>query len=318
MTGATETERTSGNLLTTATVIAVAAIFGLTYSLTAALIALDLAARGLSETFIGGNAAMHAVGVLGMAPLLPGLAVRYGPRRLILIALAASGILLLLIPLMPAVWLWFPLRLLLGAAADVLFVLSETWVNELTDERARGRTMAIYAAALSMGFASGPLILSAVGVTPWAYVAGAAIAFAAIVPAASRWVKPPARLEKATARPLQYFRLAPLAIAVTALNASGGRERGQAAVLFLPLYAAGLGWTEQQGMFLISMLLVGAIFLQPPLGLLADRMDRRRLMLASACSQRSGRCFGRSCSRLPGSPTPSCSYGAACSSDSIP
>ena len=49
--------------LSTAAVIATASIFGLTYSLTAPLIALQLAQRGYGEFYIRLNAAMHAVGV---------------------------------------------------------------------------------------------------------------------------------------------------------------------------------------------------------------------------------------------------------------
>jgi hypothetical protein len=66
--------------ISTAAVIATASIFGLTYSLTAPLIALQLAQRGYGEFYIGLNAAMHAVGVLLIAPVLPGLAVRFGAR----------------------------------------------------------------------------------------------------------------------------------------------------------------------------------------------------------------------------------------------
>ena len=51
--------------------IATAAVFGLTYSLSAALIALDLAERGAPRSLIGINAAMHALGVLAIAPVLP-------------------------------------------------------------------------------------------------------------------------------------------------------------------------------------------------------------------------------------------------------
>jgi MFS family permease len=40
-----------------------------------------------------------------------------------------------------------------------------------------------------------------------------------------------------------------------------------------------LGWSEQQGVQLVSALMVGAIILQLPIGWLADRMDRRRFIL---------------------------------------
>jgi hypothetical protein len=48
-------------MFSTAAVIAAATIFGLTYSLSAELIALDLDARGYSETSIGFNAASSCV-----------------------------------------------------------------------------------------------------------------------------------------------------------------------------------------------------------------------------------------------------------------
>ena len=85
-----------GTAAAQATVILTATIFGLTYGLSAPLIALNLAADGFDETAIGLNAAMHALGVLLIAPLLPRLAFRLGPRRLALCALMASAALLAL------------------------------------------------------------------------------------------------------------------------------------------------------------------------------------------------------------------------------
>ena len=85
--------------------IVAATIFGLTYGLSAPLIAVDLAERGATEWLIGLNAAMHAVGVLIIAPFLPSLAVRFGPRVLLVGAPALSAIVLAAFPYMPAVWL---------------------------------------------------------------------------------------------------------------------------------------------------------------------------------------------------------------------
>ncbi|TIT47309.1 MAG: MFS transporter, partial [Mesorhizobium sp.] len=54
----------SGLVRTSAVVILTAAIFGLTYGLSAPLIALELAEAGYSESLIGANSAMYAIGVL--------------------------------------------------------------------------------------------------------------------------------------------------------------------------------------------------------------------------------------------------------------
>ena len=60
-------------LLSTAAVIVAATIFGLSYSLSAPLIAMSLGASGHSGSYIGLNAAMHALGVLLIAPVMPTL-----------------------------------------------------------------------------------------------------------------------------------------------------------------------------------------------------------------------------------------------------
>ena len=271
-------------IVSSASVILAATIFGLTYGLTAPLIAVDLAARGATELLIGLNAAMHAVGVLIIAPVLPRLAVRYGPRGLIVGALALSAVVLAAFPYMPAIWLWFPLRLLLGVAAEVLFVLTETWTNDLSLEGTRGRTMAIYTAALSLGFAGGPAILAVFGTGSSSYMIGAVIAALAIIPLVNPWMQRPAAMAPATSKPWQYVRIAPIAIATTLLNAAVET----AGLSFIALYATGLGWSEPEAMQLVSTLLVGAIVLQLPIGWLADRVNPRRLALVLAFASAAG------------------------------
>jgi MFS family permease len=164
----------------------------------------------------------------------------------------------------------------LGAASEALFTLSETWVAQLSEERARARSMATYVAALSVGFALGPLILSAVGTagaTP--YLIGAGLALAAALLIASPRVVAPAFPKERPGNLLCFLRLAPVAIAAEGLNA--GIET--AGLSFLPLYAIAQGWTEEGGTRLISCLMFGAILLQLPIGWLGDRTDRLRLAI---------------------------------------
>ncbi|HEX6996587.1 MAG TPA: MFS transporter [Gammaproteobacteria bacterium] len=260
-------------------VIAAACIFGLTYGLSAPLIAQALAARGVGETLIGLNAALYAVGVLAVARWLPGFAERAGLRTgmalaLLVVALVLPGFAL------AALWLWFPLRFLLGAGSEGVFVLSEAWVNQLSGERSRATTIAVYTAALSLGFALGPLTLSAVGAHDvTAYWIGGACALVALllilapglqVPAFDR-AGAPAKLES-------VVRVAPVALAAAALN--GALET--AGLTFMPIYAMRLGWTAAGANALIATLMIGAIALQLPIGWLGDRYDRTRLVVALA------------------------------------
>jgi MFS family permease len=265
-------------LFSVSAVIAVATIFGLTYSLSAPLIALDLSARGYSETFIGINAAMHALGVLAIAPFMPRLTASLGARQLTLWALLLSAAALALFPFVSAIAWWFPLRFALGIGAEALFVMTETWTNELSTAATRGRTMAVYTAALSFGMVCGPSVLSWIGTGHAAYFIGAAIAACTCMFVALPWVVTPARFEATSSNPLRYMRMAPVAMATTALNSA----IETAGLSFIALYAGAQGWSEKGAMRLISTLMLGAIVLQIPIGYAADRFNRRRLALTLA------------------------------------
>ncbi|WP_235907712.1 MFS transporter [Siccirubricoccus phaeus] len=271
-----EGQPTRSNLPAVASLIATGTIFGLTYGLSAPLLALAMTRMSLGESIIGANAAMHAVGVLLIAPLLPRLAYRVGPKLPITAALLAAAAILALFPIMPAVWLWFPLRLALGAASETMFVMSETWLNQLSDESRRTRTIATYTAALSLGFALGPLILAVVGtegLVPFLVAGG--IALLALLSVAMPWVRAPVFARPSHPNPLRYLALAPVALAATLVNAA----LETAGMSFLPLYAMRVGWDEQTATLLLSVLLLGAIVMQLPIGWLGDRMDRRRLVI---------------------------------------
>jgi len=266
-------------ILTRFAIIAVAMVFGMTYSLTAALIALDLDERHFSEAVIGANAAMHAVGVLAMAFFLPRIAAFLGLKKTIVGALLMAGALLVLFPLLPYLWLWFVLRVLLGAASETLFVLSETWLNAVSSDATRARMMAAYTAALSVGFALGPLILSFVGSVGFlAYGLGAGLAIGAafflMLPmiTAVRFAAPH------HSNPLRYMRLAPVAMAATALNAAVETS----GLTFLSLYAMSVGWAEADATQLMTAMMFGAILLQLPVGWIGDRVNRHKLIIVLA------------------------------------
>jgi MFS family permease len=266
-------------------VIVTAMMFGLSYSLSASLIALDLSGRGLSESFIGANAALHAAGVLAMAMLLPRLVARIGARALILLALLMAAATLAAFPLLPWLWLWFPLRFVLGAASEVLFVLSETWTNSLSTEETRARWMAGYTAALSLGFALGPSILSLSGTGgALPYLIGSAIALVAMLFVVSPQLIAPGFDEEAAGSPLRFMRLAPLAMGATVLNAA----IETAGLSFLALYAMRLGWPQEEAARLVTCMMVGAILLQLPIGWLGDKVNRLKLAAALAALAAAG------------------------------
>lgn len=249
-------------------------IFGLTYGLSAPLIALKLSAAGYSETLIGINAAMHAAGVLIIAPALPALCRRFSPQVLLITSLLVSTLLLIMFPLLP-IASSFLLRLLLGMASEVILVVTETWLNQQCVESNRAKMLATYTAMLSAGFALGPFILTLQGSGDGAFITGAALsAIAALALVGSGTLHFSAQ-HGGSRTFVRWIRLLPLALSATILNAA----LEAAGMNLLALYAINLGWSEAQATSLITILLVGAILLQLPIGWLADRMDRHHLIV---------------------------------------
>lgn len=264
---------------TTAIVILVAATFGLTYGLCAPLIALEMAEAGYSETMIGANGAMYALGVLAAAPALPRLMRKLGYTRLAKAALLAAAGLFTAFAAIPLIWLWFPLRAGLGAASEALFVVSEAWLNRMVREATRGRTIAIYVTALSSGIALGPAILTFAGRSQsLAFLIGACLALmACLVLILGRPREAPPEHSEAR-NPFSYITIVPIAVASAALNAA----LESAGLSFLPLYALSMGWPEQSATMLLTVLLLGAIICQVPIGWLGDRISRQRLVVGLA------------------------------------
>ena len=271
-----------------ARIVAAAAVFGLAYGLSAPLIAQALDRRGLGETLIGLNAAMYALGVLAVATSLPRFATRLGLRPVITLALLAVAVLLPGFPLAPWLWLWFPLRFALGIASESMFVTSETWVNASSDDASRGTVVALYTAALSLGFALGPVILGAVGAEGMLpYAIGAACALAAFAIVALPGVEaPPVAREAPHGSLWSIGRLVPLALAATALNSA----LETAGLTFMPIYAMRLGWDATSANLLIAVLMIGAIVLQLPIGWLGTRYERRSVVLLLAVIATAGAC----------------------------
>jgi MFS family permease len=207
------------------------------------------------------------------------LVARLGPRRLILLSLAASACVLVVFGLIPNIWLWFPLRLLLGMAAEALFVVSETWINALSTENTRARAMAAYTAALALGLALGPLILSLVGAEgTLPFMIGAVISLAAATLVIAPAVRAPPFEKPSSGNPLRFLRIAPVAIGAITLNAAVET----AGLSFLALYAIGLGWQAEDAARLMFVMMFGAIILQLPIGWLGDMVDRGKLIIGCA------------------------------------
>lgn len=253
---------------------------GIGLSLGLPLLALVLESRGVSATAIGINTAMAGVASIVAVPFVTPLARRVGTARLLWLLIAVAAVGFVGFYLVDALWAWFPLRFIFHGAITAIFVLSEFWISSCAPNDKRGYVLGVYATALSVGFAIGPLILSLVGwqgMTPFA-VGFAIFAFSAVPVVLARSASP--RIERKPAEPFARFLIA-VPIATFAVFAFGAVESG-AILPLLPVYGLRLGLSSETATLLVTATVLGNVAFQIPLGLMSDRMDRRLLLLACA------------------------------------
>lgn len=245
------------------------------------LLALELDRQGVSPFLNGLSATAAAVGGLLVTPFLPKLIQTLGTRRLLLMALWLSISCLMACYALPNVWFWFPIRFLNGAALVILFVLSETLINQLAVEATRGRLIGLYATVLSIGFAIGPAILVAVGgVGLLPYLIIAMLMGLASIPI---WFAGPAMSHFSSHDSPSHGVIAFIRIVPTVTLAAftfGALEQGT--LTLMPIYGIRVGLSEQTAALVLSAFAAGNIVSQIPLGFLADRFDRRLLLIICA------------------------------------
>jgi MFS family permease len=262
-----------------AAVIACISVFGLTVGLSAPLLSFMLEARGVDSTLIGLNAAMTAVGILVSSPFVPVLARKLGISRLMLLSMAATATTFVLLKAWPNLWVWFPLRVLLGASINILYVLSEAWIVQVASKENRGRIVGLYATVMAAGFGLGPLVIPLTGTDGWApfLIAVALIALATLpILKVSRFA--PA-VKDGTAN--SVLRFAPRAPVLLACVAVFGLIDGVSFSL-LPVFGLRYGFDEAAAAFMLAILVFGSVVLQIPIGWLSDKFNQHGTLLLCA------------------------------------
>ena len=258
-------------------VIASMVVVNLVYGLTLPLLSLVLDAQGISKTVIGLSIVAQACAGVVLAPFAPRLIMHVGPGRAMQLATLLAATTLLAMGLFQDVYLWFPLRFLLGASAAMLWSASEAVINDLVDDNWRGRIIGIYGSAGAAGFAMGPLVLVATGsegLTP--FVVTAFIIIIASLPLF--WLPARGSEDEEKSRPSlrRIFRLVPH-IMILNLTYAAAIE---AFIAFFPLFGIHIGLGEARSLSLLTVFGLGGVVLQLPLGWLADHVHRQRLLLS--------------------------------------
>jgi MFS family permease len=258
-------------------IITAMAVVNLVYGITFPLLALVLDAQGVSKTLIGLSTIVQASAVIVIAPWTPGLLRRFAPSRVMQVVAVLLAALFILAGWFPNVWFWFPLRFIIGALTALLWISSEALINELAEERWRGRIIGFYASVGAAGFALGPLMLmltGSVGMMPF-YATSAMILLAGIPLFAVTHGRVGQKNEKRTGL-WKVFLLAPTIMLANVVYAAST----ESLLTFFPLFGMSLGLSQNATLGLLTISGLGTMILVMPISWLADHVDRMGLLAA--------------------------------------
>lgn len=214
------------------------------------------------------------VGSLRVAPLIA----RVGHIRAFSAFLSIFSASMLAYALYRHPMLWAALRFVDGFMVAGMFICLESWLNDQAEPGKRGTVLAGYMIALYSGQGVGQYLLNlGDGQPSLPFMAAAILLSLALVPVAlTRMAQPVV----GDLNPLSIRRL----YAVSPLGVVGASVTGMMLGAF---YALGAVYVRRLGMDLsataifMSMVILGGVMLQWPLGWLSDRFDRRRVIVAS-------------------------------------
>lgn len=244
-----------------------------------ALLGIRAEQAAFNSTVTGLVLGLYYLGYVAGSAWVPGLIRSVGHIRVFasLASIASATVVIHGVWVSPVPWML--LRFTTGVCIAGLFIVSESWLNDVSTSATRGSLLAVYNSVVTGGLAAGTLLLNAAPVSGFVlFVVGSvALSMAAVPVALAPHDAPPPRAhEPRSVR--EVVRSAPLGIAGAALS---GFSTG-AALGFGAVYATRAGFGVSGASQFVASILLGAVLGQVPLGRWSDRTDRRHVMAAAA------------------------------------
>jgi len=146
------------------------------------LISVHLERLSGSGPLIGLMAMAGAVSTILVTPFMPAMFARWSPRRVLVVCAIGGAISFAAFGLTQDIRIWFVLRFAVGVFGTVIFVGSETWINQLAPEASRGRIMGLYATCFAGGLGVGAALFTlTVDAGGWGFVVGGALMAACLI-----------------------------------------------------------------------------------------------------------------------------------------
>ncbi|HRY07863.1 MAG TPA: MFS transporter [Hyphomicrobiaceae bacterium] len=254
-------------------------------------LSLLLIGMGLQNTLIGVRAGIEGFSTLETGLVMSGYFVGYlagcwlAPRTIIraghirtfsLLASLASGT-AILYAIEPQMWSWLALRILTGASVAGLYLVVESWLNEATTREHRGGLLALYLVINLGSLALGQQLINAAEPSSFTLFALSSVLLSlAVIPVALTRAQAPPPPTTPQLSLKRLYAVSPVALVGTLLaGLTNGAFWGMA-----PTYGQSIGLDVFRIANFMTVVVVGGMVLQWPLGRASDFMDRRLVLIA--------------------------------------
>jgi MFS family permease len=236
-------------------------------------------AEGFTDLSLGLLGTGWAIGYVSGCLYTARLVQRVGHVRAFSVMCSLAGIVILAQLLLLSPHAWIPLRALQGFCFAGAAMIVESWLSERADAKSRGRVFGIYTMVNLFASTAGQLTLT-VGDSSgyFFFVLGAMFYSLALIPTAASSTASPQPLVSVRLDIRALWRNSPVAVFAVFMVGISNASFGTLAAV----YGARIGLEISSiALFASIPILIGAVS-QIPVGILSDRMDRRKVLVGVA------------------------------------
>lgn len=221
----------------------------------------------------------YSVGFLIGSLATPRLVSYVGHIRVFAAFASVASTAVLLFPIfVEPVW-WFAVRVLIGFCLSGLFIVAESWLNSVSTNQNRGQILSVYMIISYACVGLGQVLLniaSPSGFVLFLVVSG--LVSTAMVPMTLVQITAPAITHARGVSIAEIYRRSPLAVVCAFANGLG-----QSALFYMgAVYGTISGLSVAEVSILMALPPLGVILSQFPIGMISDRLDRRKVLTALA------------------------------------
>lgn len=254
-------------------------ILSMSNGLQGTLLGLRANSEGFPTEMIGVIMAVYFCGYLIGCRIVPNLIISVGHIRVFaaLASIASTSVLLHGVFVDP--WLWIPIRLLTGFCFCGLFMISESWLNQIATRKQRGTIFSTYVAIVNGGMFAGQFMINLAPLSStYLFILVSILISLALAPITLTNKPMPQYKKPETLSFLNMLRKYPLPMVGVFIS-------GICSSTFLglgPVYANMVEMPTKSIAIFIGAFILGNATLPMLLGIISDKVDRR-VVIEAAC-----------------------------------